>query len=628
MKGVTMLKIISALVVYLFLFLNIFNASALENCKWVNKEGTPCVTIGKTPNSSIFNQQGVNKIVITKQDIINSGATDTNDLLKLVPGLDVFQSGPMGQQTSIFTRGSESNHTLVLLNGIAINDQSTTDGLHDFGQDFVQTIQQIEIYKGSSGAHFGPSAIAGAINFITDINYENSYSASGLAFPQTIRNNSVDANYSKITDNGWHLNLKGATTRSETNSAVAAGNEDDSGVNFQVNLNGVKWINDQLKFKSVFYSRKTKADYDGSATDEEGYVSNNKMYALQSGFERKFKNSEDSLIFHYHNYDREYDNATFLDEYDSESFVVKGERSIKANNKISYGYGSEYKYDWGAFENRGSYTASTKGHMKDLGVFANVGYKINENQILSIYGRSDDHNTTGGNQTYKLNLTQILGQFKFGGTHSTGLRNPSLYELYGSDNFGIGGNSNLNPEKSETNELYGEYNFSEKLKFTSTAYRAKVYDRIESNAAYSKHENELVDITQEGLESELLFNKNNQNISLFTNFSKSRKANGSAQARRPDLSYGANYSKKFKSNMYGPFRLSINYKYTGQFIDHDGTTNSRQKSTDLVDLSIKKNWFGNVISFNITNLLNQRHEKPATYSQNGRELRIGTKKIF
>ena len=46
------------------------------------------------------------------------------------------------------------------------------DGLHDFGQDFVQTIQQIEVYKGSNGVHFGPSAIAGAINFITDIDYK------------------------------------------------------------------------------------------------------------------------------------------------------------------------------------------------------------------------------------------------------------------------------------------------------------------------------------------------------------------------------------------------------------------------------------------------------------------------
>ena len=483
---------------FLVVIISIFtiNASALENCKWDNKKGIPCVTVSKTPNTSIFSE-GINKTIITKQDIINSGAVDTNDVLKLIPGLDVFQSGQNGQQTSIFTRGAESNHTLVLLNGIAINDQSVTDGLHDFGQDFVQTIQQIEIYKGANSAHFGPSAIAGAINFITDVDYTNSYSVNITTFENVVRNNSVDGNYSEITDNGWHLNFKGATNQSETDSAVAKGHEDDSAKNYQVNLNAIKWINDNLKFKSTLYSRKTKADYDGSATDEKGYVADNRMYALQSGLEHKSKNSESDLVFHYHNYDREYDNATYLDEYDSESFVVKGERSIKLNNKISFGYGSEYKYDWGAFENRGSYTASTKGHMKDLGVFVNTGYKINENQILSIYGRSDDHNTAGTNETYKLNYTQFLGKFKFGGTHATGLRNPSLYELYGSDNYGIGGNTNLNPEKSKTNELYGEYNFSEKLKFTSTAYRATIFDRIESNGAYTKHENYQTDLNQE-----------------------------------------------------------------------------------------------------------------------------------
>ena len=48
-------------------------------------------------------------------------------------------------------RGTGSNHTLVMINGIPINDQSSTQGLHDFGVDFIQTIQQIEIYPGSSG---------------------------------------------------------------------------------------------------------------------------------------------------------------------------------------------------------------------------------------------------------------------------------------------------------------------------------------------------------------------------------------------------------------------------------------------------------------------------------------------
>ena len=615
---------------YLRLFLSFlisifsFNVYALENCKWENEKGIPCITVTKTPNTSFFNEQGINKIVITKEDIVKSGAIDTNDILKVVPGLDVFQSGQMGQQTSIFTRGSESNHTLVLLNGIAINDQSTTDGLHDFGQDFIQTIQQVEIYKGSNGAHFGPSAIAGAINFITDVDYANTYSVSGFNF----KNNSFDTNYTKIVDNDWHLNFKGSLVQSETDSAIAKGNEDDGAKNYQVNLNAVKWIDENLKFKSTLYTRKTKADYDGSASNEIGYVADNVMYAFQSGLERKTKNLDDDLKFHYHKYDRNYKNAGYLDEYYSESFTLKGERSIKPNDNISFGYGSEYKYDWGNFENRGSYTASTRGHMKNLGIFINAGYMISENQTLSIFGRSDDHNTTGRNQTYKINFLQTLNDFKFGATHTTGLRNPSLYELYGSDNYGISGNPNLNPEKSSTNEIFGEFQLNEKLKIKSTAYQATISDRIESNSGYTRHENQLIDLDQEGLENELLFSDDVQNFSLFTNFAKSRKTNGQAQSRRPDLSFGLNYSREVNSDFYGPLNMNLNYKYTGKFIDYDGSKNSRQKSTDLLDLSISKDWFGSIISLNITNLLNERYEKPATYSQNGRQFRLGFRRSY
>ena len=221
-----------------------------------------------------------------------------------------------------------------------------------------------------------------------------------------------------------------------------------------------------------------------------------------------------------------------------------------------------------------------------------------------------------------------MSKFKIGLTHSTGLRNPTLYELYGSDNYGIGGNVNLKPEKSETNELSVKYNILENLSFNSTAYRAKVYDQIESNAAYSKHENELIDINQEGLENELSFNGNNQRLSIFNIFSKSRKTNGQAQSRRPDLSYGANYSKKILLSPVGPFTINLNYKYTGQYIDWDGSANSRQKSTDIVDLSLKKNLFGNTFSLKLTNILNERYEKPATYSQDGRQIRFGFTSAF
>ena len=142
--------------------------------------------------------------------------------------------------------------------------------------------------------------------------------------------------------------------------------------------------------------------------------------------------------------------------------------------------------------------------MSNLGVFGNFGYKFNESSIFSVYGRSDDHNTTGGNQTYKINFTKFINNFEYNLTHSTGLRNPTLYELYGSDNYGIGGNTGLNPEKSKTNEFTVNYKIFENLSLRSTAYRVQVYDQIETNSAYSKHENKLIDINQEGLENEFL----------------------------------------------------------------------------------------------------------------------------
>lgn len=604
-------------VIFIFiLFIPNSIAENLKKCKWDNREGIPCLIVSKTSNTSEYSEGVFNKIIISKDDINNSGAIDVNDVLKNIPGLEIFQSGTKGQTTSLFIRGSESNHTLVMINGIAINDQSVTDGLHDFGQDFIQTIEMIEIYKGSNGANFGPSAVAGAINFVTSIDYKNSYSISGFSG----KNNSSKINYTKITDNEWHFNLKSSLTFSETGSSIAGGSEHDGTENFHLNLNLEKWINDNFKFRSTVYSRKTVADYDSSASDEFGYVSDNRMHTIQNELEYVTKNSKKNITLHYHNYDREYENSGFLDEYYSESFIVKSESKNKISNKTSYSYGAEYKYDLGFFENRGSYTASTKGHIRNFGIFGNVGYKFDENLILSFYARSDDHKTTGGNQTYKINFTKYFERFKFNLSHSIGLRNPTLYELYGSDNYGILGNVNLDPEKSETNEFLFSYYVTENLIFNSTTYRSKVYNQIESNSDYSQHENELIDINQEGLENEVFFIRDNQKLSLYNVFSKSRKTNGQAQPRRPDWVYGLNYFGKDLKSPIGLINLNLNFKYTGKYIDWDGLANSRQKSVNNLDLNLSKNFLGNTFSIKLTNLLNEKYEKPATYLQDGRKI--------
>ena len=103
--------------------------------------------------------------VITREDIELSLATDLAELLRFQAGIDLGRSGGPGQATSIFMRGTESNHTLVLIDGIRINPG--TLGGAAIQHISPEIIERIEIVKGARSALFGTDAIGGVINIIT-----------------------------------------------------------------------------------------------------------------------------------------------------------------------------------------------------------------------------------------------------------------------------------------------------------------------------------------------------------------------------------------------------------------------------------------------------------------------------
>jgi len=602
----------------------------LENCKWDNRKGVPCTVISKTPNTSSFSEGAIGKIIINRDQIEKSGAIDVLDILKYVDGIDIKQNGGKGQLTSLFMRGTNSNHTLVLLNGIPINDQSTTQGLHNFGQDFIQTIQQIEIYKGPSGAHFGPSAIGGAINFVTAIDYINKYSINGY----NKKNNSISTNYTKIMNSGWHLNFKGSSSNNKNSSSRYGGKEEDSAKNYQININAEKWIYDDLKTNSTFYARRTKANYDASSSDESGFA-HDKMYVVQASLNKLNKNSENVITFHYNHYNREYDESGYFDWYNSHSTVLKAERRIKPIKKISYGYGVDYKYDTGSFTNNGSWsTPSARGHVDNLGFFANSGYKFSDDMILSFYGRGDNHKTTGINPTYKINLTKLFGKFELGLTQSTGLRNPSLYELYGNngrtDSYKHVANPDADPEKSRTNELKIKYLFNNSLSLENTFYRSSIEDALLYNGSYkggSGYTNNKSDLKQDGIESNLIFKVNNHRLSIYNTISSSKQEDGSHQLNRPDSTYGINYDSNYNDSLLGPISINYNYKHYGKSFDYAPSV-TKVDSTDVMNLSVLKKTNIGVLSFNISNVLDEAYQRPYGYSQNGRQIRFGFKNLF
>lgn len=593
-------------------------------CKWQNNMEVPCLEINSfLPNSSNLTNSNINRIIITKKQIDDSGAVDLVDIFKSIPDINISQSGPKGQQASIFTRGTGSNHTLVMINGIPINDQSTTQGLHDFGVDFIQTIQQIEIYPGSSSAHFGTNAIGGAVNIILTGDYKDLFSISS----------DISSNYEFLVNKSFiyqdlSLNIKIGSVKNKTISVRGNLSDENDGLkNYSTNINYEKYLSDNKRLYNTTYLRQTKAEYDNSIANQIGYESDNKMAALQFGLENNIKSNKDNYVIYYNIYDREYDEIGTIDKYNSQVIGTKFDSSRVLNQKISYGLGSEYKYDWGNFDNNGSYEASTKGHSDNLSIYANLGWNIFQNSNLSIFGRSERHKQVGINKTFKVNFEQKFLNLIIGTSYMNGLRNPTLYEMFGTDNYGYSGNRNLKPEKSNTYEVYSNLVLSNNANFSLRAFKANIKNNIEYTNNKYQNDNDDVDLNQSGVNNQLNLNFKDTKLNLFLSLLSSKKEDGSDQLRRPEKNYGINLSKKIENTLFGNLNLNLNYNHYGKHFDTHSTNFNTIKmdSTDIIDLKISKELNNTDFFIKITNLLNKNYQRPHGFNQEKRIIKFGVK---
>ncbi len=619
-----MLRLVLFILFNVIFFNYSFARDQESSCNWDNKNGISCLEIiGHISNYSKYSQPGINKIIINKKQIDEIGAVDLIDVLKTIPDINITQSGPKGQQASMFMRGTGSNHALVMINGIAINDQSTTQGLHDFGVDFIQTIQQIEVYPGSSAVHFGTNAIGGAINIILTGDYKDSFSLT----TDKNANYELSGNKAFIYDDS-SLNIKIGSVKNETISARGNSLDEKDGLkNYSTNINYEKFFNENLRFYNTVYLRQTKAEYDNSTTNQTGYEGNNKMGSLQFGLENQIGSRKENYIFYYNVYDREYDERGTIDTYESEVLGLKYDLSRMINEKISFGAGSEYKYDWGYFDNKGSYEASTKGYFDNFALYSNLGWNIFENSNISLFGRSDKHKETGTNNTYKLNFEQGLDKLNLGISYMSGLRNPTLYEMFGTDNFGYSGNRSLRPEKSNTYEIYSNVIFNKNFNLISRAFKSNIQNNIEYINNKYQNDSDNIDLNQSGFNNQLNFKLKDTNINLFSSFLSSKKENGSDQLRRPEKNYGLNFSKKINNSFLSNFNFNVTYNHYGKHFDTHSSNFStiEMDSTDIIDLKVTKKLNNSNFYIKITNALDETYQRPHGYNQENRAIKFGIK---
>ena len=124
------------------------------------------VTAYRVPTLLRETVQGVS--IITARDIAARNPASVVELLNQVPGLQVDREGRPGGLSSVFIRGAEANHTLVIIDGVRLNDPSTSrGGSYDLSSLELGDIERIEVIRGAASAIYGADAIGGVINIVT-----------------------------------------------------------------------------------------------------------------------------------------------------------------------------------------------------------------------------------------------------------------------------------------------------------------------------------------------------------------------------------------------------------------------------------------------------------------------------
>jgi len=592
--------------------------SAKHTCEQL--EYAPCITISKyiLRDPSVLTTASMSVDYVDQYTIENTNTIDTVQAISRVTGLNVVQSGPTGQQTSVFMRGMNSNHTMVAINGVAIKDHSTTGGLHDIGADFIKHVTGIQVVKGSQGTLYGANAVGGVINFITTDSYANSIST-------TVGSNNTKGITLKIhrdIDN-HSISMIADGTTSDGISVAPSGSEKDGfdTNNITVNTNS-KY--EGYDIRTTLIRRTSDSDLDGGSGDDLDYTAESDMnlYQLSS----KIDNSKgfSNFTFSRTEYDREYVNGAEIDNYDSTSNTVLLTNTI-LKGKYDITPGVEYEEFDGSFKNRGSYSASVDTGGENMGYFVNGNLVASDKLLVSAGIRQDDPSLFGDYTTYRLGGTyDLTDTLKLKSNYATSVKTPTLYEMHGSDNYGYNGNPNLQPEEAETMDIGFEYSFGSSVLdvvyFTTDLENLITYGSSTYSNASGTSNRHGAEAKFNSMIAENVYWRNNATFTI------AEDDNGTSVTRRPKWTGLTAIDWKKEQ-----WTTTAEYLHTGSHLDIDSATwaTIMKPSVGVANFhtNYQMNEKSNVV-FSLNNAFDETYERPDGYAQHGRNMLLTYKLKF
>lgn len=142
-------------------------AAALRPALPSQNGSVPGISVSATANATPTGQIGSSVTILTATDLEREQRRTLPDALQQVSGLHVVQAGGPGGQSSVFVRGTNANHTKVLIDGVEVSDPSNPGRTFELGRLLTQDVAQIEVLRGPQSGLYGADAIGGVISVIT-----------------------------------------------------------------------------------------------------------------------------------------------------------------------------------------------------------------------------------------------------------------------------------------------------------------------------------------------------------------------------------------------------------------------------------------------------------------------------
>lgn len=626
------------------------------------------VVVTATRTETALDKAGGSSVtLITPEDIAAKNQTTVEEVIKGVPGVDVVSTGGPGSSSSISIRGADAKNTLVLIDGIMVNDTSSTNRTADLANLTTDNIERIEVVRGPLSALYGSNATAGVINIITKKGRgkPSLYIGSECGSYDTWKTyGGASGQWEKLhfSFSASQTDTNGFSMANDRNNAIAGGpNTDEKDGWNNTTLSGNFGVDITENFDISTVVRKIKSevevdDYNGFAADQWDYNLWPAALAPYGAKKQKVESDQWFYRFDIHNrfFEGKVDSRFFYKgaEQERDGFDADGNPSYDYEGKsIETGWqGSLMVADWNElscgytyFEESYDQTATREKDTDINSYWVSDQLFLFDEALIVVAGlRVDDHESFGTETTWQVAPSYRIDQTgtTIKASYGTGFRAPSLYELFADAipaYLFLGGNPDLDPEESEGWDAgFEQAVFGGKLNFGATYFYTKYKDKIEfvvDPATFtSTYANLQGDTTTEGVEAFIQWLPM-KDLSFLLNYTytDTEDPDGEDLVRRPENK--VHFNSRYRMFDRATFNLDVYWvdecKTIASAVDRFGNRVEELDDYFLVNLAASYDINSHVQLYGrIDNLFDENYEEAWSYATPGFSLYGGVKFTF